>query len=55
MSFEDRCVPLLPSGYLSVDGESFPHEPFDVQCHPKIARVLSLDGNLHGLPSITLP
>jgi sphingosine kinase len=31
-------------GYLSVDGEAYPFEPFELQIHTGIIRFLSLDG-----------
>ncbi|PVF95594.1 hypothetical protein CPB86DRAFT_863699 [Serendipita vermifera] len=34
-------------GYLSVDGEGYPFESFEVQVHPGIIRFLSMDGRYH--------
>lgn len=39
-----RLTPLSKRGYISIDGESIPHEPFQVEVHPRLARILSLEG-----------
>lgn len=36
------------SGYISIDGESVPHAPFQVESHPRLARTISLSGRLFG-------
>ncbi|CAN6674962.1 sphingoid long chain base kinase 4 [Trichomonascus vanleenenianus] len=47
-----RLVPKIPSGYLSIDGESFPFEPFQVEVLKGAGCLLSATGtyaptNLH--------
>lgn len=39
-----RLTPLSTKGYISVDGESVPLEPIQVECHRGLARVLSITG-----------
>lgn len=43
-----RLTPLGPKGYISIDGESVPHEPFEVEVHQGLARCLSLGGRFWG-------
>lgn len=35
---------LVTDGNLSIDGESYPFEGFEVEAHPGLARTLSLTG-----------
>ncbi|KAL8277239.1 hypothetical protein RQP46_010308 [Phenoliferia psychrophenolica] len=49
-----RCVPAASKGYISIDGESIPHEAFQVENHPRLARVMSLSGRFHGLERVDL-
>lgn len=48
------CRPLKTTGYVSIDGESIPYEPFTVESHGPLARVLSLHGRFLGLDKIEL-
>ncbi|KAM0752522.1 hypothetical protein T439DRAFT_210136 [Meredithblackwellia eburnea MCA 4105] len=43
-----RLTPLAPQGYISIDGESVPHETFQVECHPHLARTISMTGRVFG-------
>jgi sphingosine kinase len=43
-----RLTPLTPQGYISIDGESVPHESFQVEVHQGLARCLSLGGRFWG-------
>lgn len=43
-----RLTPLAPKGYISIDGESVPHEPFQVEVHQGLARCLALGGRFYG-------
>lgn len=36
--------PLAPKGALSVDGEMFPFEAFEIEVHQKLATLLSPHG-----------
>lgn len=36
------------TGYISIDGESFPYAPFQVEVHSGLARVLSLNNKFWG-------
>ncbi|KAJ7241670.1 ATP-NAD kinase-like domain-containing protein [Mycena haematopus] len=49
-----RCTPLERSGYLSVDGESIPYKPFQVESHARLARIMSLETRWKGLERIVL-
>lgn len=40
-----RLVPEKSSGYLSIDGEAFPHTPFQVEVVPNAACLLSPTGS----------
>lgn len=35
---------LAKEGNLSLDGESYPYESYEVEAHPGLARTLSLTG-----------
>nr|GAT52771.1 predicted protein [Mycena chlorophos] len=50
-----RCSPGEKSGYISIDGESIPYEPFQVENHPRLARIMSIDGLWKGLERVELP
>ena len=39
-----RVKPLKPKGNLSIDGESFPFEEFQVEVHQGLGRFLSMYG-----------
>lgn len=43
-----RLTPLAKSGFIAVDGEKVEHEPFQVECHKGLARVLSTEGRWMG-------
>lgn len=49
-----RVTPLAATGSVTVDGESMPHTPFQVECHAGLARVLSLEGRIMGRASMAL-
>ncbi|KAJ6610464.1 ATP-NAD kinase-like domain-containing protein [Mycena sp. CBHHK59/15] len=49
-----RCIPLEKSGYISIDGESIPHEVFQVENHPRLARIMSMETRWKGLERIVL-
>ena len=40
-----RIQPLSPKGNLSIDGEHFPFEEFEVECHQEYAVLLSPFGH----------
>lgn len=39
-----RLTPKQKEGYISIDGERIPFEPFQVEVHPGLATVLSKNG-----------
>ena len=39
-----RVEPLVPKGYVSIDGESFPYLPYELEVHQGLGRVLSMHG-----------
>lgn len=43
-----RLTPLAKNGFIAVDGESVGHEPFQVESHKALARVLSIEGRWMG-------
>jgi len=49
-----RCTPLERSGYVSIDGESMPYEPFQVENHAHLARIMSIEGRWKGLERVVL-
>ncbi|KAF7366813.1 DAGKc domain-containing protein [Mycena sanguinolenta] len=49
-----RCTPLERSGYISIDGESIPYEPFQVENHARLGRIMSMDTRWKGLERIVL-
>ncbi|KAJ7092772.1 ATP-NAD kinase-like domain-containing protein [Mycena belliarum] len=49
-----RCTPLERTGYISIDGESIPYKVFQVENHPRLARVMSMETRLKGPDRITL-
>ncbi|KAF7366814.1 DAGKc domain-containing protein [Mycena sanguinolenta] len=49
-----RCTPLERSGYISIDGESIPYKPFQVENHARLARIMSMDTRWKGLERIVL-
>lgn len=42
-----RLVPREKEGYISIDGEQVPFEPFQVEIHPGLGSVLSKSGHLY--------
>ena len=42
-----RLTPHQKEGYISVDGESVPFEPFQVEIHPRLGTVLSKSGYMY--------
>ncbi|PIL24066.1 hypothetical protein GSI_13817 [Ganoderma sinense ZZ0214-1] len=40
-----RVEPISPDGYLSIDGEEYPHEPFEVEVHQGLGTFLSMYGH----------
>ncbi|KAJ6491464.1 ATP-NAD kinase-like domain-containing protein [Mycena vulgaris] len=44
-----RCTPFERSGYISIDGESIPHKTFQVENHPRLARIMSMETRWKGL------
>ncbi|ORY92827.1 ATP-NAD kinase-like domain-containing protein [Leucosporidium creatinivorum] len=53
-SYICRPIGSAAKGYISIDGESIPNEEFHVECHPGLARVMSLHGRWMGLDKIVL-
>ncbi|KAJ7783404.1 ATP-NAD kinase-like domain-containing protein [Mycena olivaceomarginata] len=49
-----RCTPLERSGYISIDGESIPYKPFQVENHARLARIMSMDTRWKGLDRVVL-
>ncbi|KAK7042543.1 DAGKc domain-containing protein [Favolaschia claudopus] len=49
-----RCTPLERSGYISIDGESIPYQPFQVENHARLARIMSVETRWKGLQRIVL-
>ncbi|KAJ6588185.1 ATP-NAD kinase-like domain-containing protein [Mycena capillaripes] len=49
-----RCTPLERSGYISIDGESIPYKPFQVENHARLARIMSMETRWKGLERIEL-
>jgi len=39
-----RVIPLAQKGHLSIDGEAWPYQPFQVEVHPRLATTLSMHG-----------
>ena len=39
-----RVEPNASKGYLSIDGEPYPLEPFEVECHRNLGAFLSMHG-----------
>ncbi|CAH1755757.1 582_t:CDS:2 [Entrophospora sp. SA101] len=39
-----RLTPKNKSGYISIDGESFKFEPFQVEVHPQLISVIGMEG-----------
>ncbi|KAJ7507087.1 ATP-NAD kinase-like domain-containing protein [Mycena galericulata] len=48
-----RCTPLERSGYISIDGESIPYKPFQVENHARLARIMSMETRWKGLDRIS--
>ncbi len=40
-----RVEPLSPDGYLSIDGEEYPHDAFEVEVHQGLGTFLSMYGH----------
>ncbi|KAJ7030638.1 ATP-NAD kinase-like domain-containing protein [Mycena alexandri] len=49
-----RCTPLERSGYISIDGESIPYKPFQVENHARLARIMSMETRWKGLERVML-
>ncbi|KAJ7734767.1 ATP-NAD kinase-like domain-containing protein [Mycena maculata] len=49
-----RCTPLERAGYISIDGESIPYKSFQVENHPRLARIMSMETRWKGLERISL-
>ncbi|KAJ7868490.1 ATP-NAD kinase-like domain-containing protein [Mycena leptocephala] len=49
-----RCTPLERSGYISIDGESIPYKPFQVENHARLARIMSIETRWKGLERVVL-
>ncbi|KAJ6465068.1 ATP-NAD kinase-like domain-containing protein [Mycena vitilis] len=49
-----RCTPLERSGYISIDGESIPYKPFQVENHARLARIMSMETRWKGLERVEL-
>ncbi|TBU50861.1 ATP-NAD kinase-like domain-containing protein [Dichomitus squalens] len=48
-----RVEPLAPKGYLSIDGEAYPHETFEAEVHQGLGTFLSMYG--HYMNDFSLP
>jgi sphingosine kinase len=48
-----RLIPKTqPDGYISIDGERVPFEPFQVEIHKGLGTVLSKTGHLYEAPAL---
>lgn len=50
-----RIKPLTAKGYLSVDGEPYPFEEFQVEVHQGMGTLLSLYGHYAARPELQAP
>jgi len=49
-----RVVPRSPKGYISIDGESIPFQPFQVEVHRGLGKTLSRTGRIFEGPGLPL-